>query len=156
MLTEKQLGVLRRLYEHSRSIKVHTTLKTQERIASDLGITRQGLSTHLKILREKGLIRTGRGFIDLTDKALKEIGKMGDEAFVIIKVKPKFREKVFEDIRRLDVERVYRITGDIDIIAVIDIEALNPFLKSVSKIEGVEGTSSHVVVEMYQVLGGKK
>jgi DNA-binding Lrp family transcriptional regulator len=150
MLTEKQLGILRTLYEGSRSIKVHTTRRRQEDLAEELGITRQALSSHLKALKEAGLIRTGRGFLDLTDRGLKEIGKMGEEAFVLLKAEPNRREEVFEALKKLPHERLYRVTGDIDIMAVVDVEALNEFLKGASRIRGITSTSSHVVIEMHQ------
>ncbi|NOZ76122.1 MAG: Lrp/AsnC family transcriptional regulator [Euryarchaeota archaeon] len=150
MLTEKQLAILRTLYQGSRSIKVHTTRRHQEELAEELGITRQALSAHLKALKEAGLIRTGRGFVDLTDRALKEIGKMGEEAFVLLKVEPNRREEVFQALKGLPHQRLYRVTGDIDIMAVVDVEALNGFLKEAARIKGITSTSSHVVVEMHQ------
>ncbi len=151
MVTEKQLSILRRLYRHSRSLKVYSTTLKQETLAKELGISRQALSSHLRELREQGYLRTGRGFIDITDKALAEIGKAGDEAFVLIRVKPSARKKVFNKIKNLSHERIYRVTGNYDIIAVVDVEQLKEFLDGVERLEGIEVTSSHVVIEMHQV-----
>ncbi len=150
MISEKQMQMLRRLYEQARSLKVYTVEKTQEELAKELNITRQALSIHLKILKEKNLIRTGRGFIDLTDKALRIIGKSGEEAFVLIKVKPKNREAVFEKIKNMKIDRVYRVTGEDDIITVLEIKNLKDFLREVSKLDGVERTSTYTVIEMFQ------
>lgn len=151
MLTEKQLQILRRLYMHSRSLKVYSTHLTQETLAKELGISRQALSLHLKKLREAGYLRTGRGFIDLTDKALAEIGLPAKEAFVIIKSMPSSRKRVFKEILELKPERLYRVTGEIDIIAVLPVERLKNFLDQVSGISGVEKLTTHVVIEMHQV-----
>lgn len=151
MLTEKQLHILRRLYNDSKSLKVHTTQKKQDELAFDLGISRQALSTHLKTLKDSGHIRTGRGFMDITDRALKEIGKMGDEAFVMIKINPSHRETVFLGLKKSLAERIYRTAGEYDIVAVVDMENLNDFLKEAASQEGLEETSSHVVIEMHQV-----
>ncbi len=150
MISEKQMHILRNLYEQAKSLKVYTIEKTQEELAKELNITRQALSMHLKILKEKNLIRTGRGFIDLTDKALRIIGKAGEEAFVLIKVKPRHRESVFEMIKKMNVDRVYRVTGENDIIAVLEAKNLKDFLREVSKLDGIEKTSTYTVIEMFQ------
>jgi DNA-binding Lrp family transcriptional regulator len=96
------------------------------------------------------MLRTGRGFLDLTDKALKEIGKAGEEAFVMVTVEPNRREEVTEKVKSLGFERLYRVTGEVDLVAVVDVESLKEFLRDVSSIPGVTGTSSHVVIEMFQ------
>ncbi len=143
--------MLRKLYESARSLKVHSTQKTQSQLAAELGISRQALSLHLRELREHGLIRTGRGFIDLTDKALAEIGRFGEEAFVLLRVKPRYRDEAYCRLRSLPAERVYRVAGEYDVIAVVPAARLREFLDGASRLRGVEATASHVVIEMYQV-----
>ena len=71
LLTSKQIELLKKFYKEGKTIEVRTVKKTQDEIASELGITRQALAIHLKSLKELGFIRTGRGFVDLTEKALK-------------------------------------------------------------------------------------
>ncbi len=151
MTTERQLRVLRKLYECSKSLKVHSVQKTQEELAKELGISRQALSMHLKQLREQGLIRTGRGFIDLTDRALAELGRPGEEAFVLVKVEPRHRSGVYRRLCASPVERVYRVAGEYDIIAVMRAEKLAEVLNMLGEAEGVVRTASHVVIEMHQV-----
>ncbi|RLF23995.1 MAG: AsnC family transcriptional regulator [Thermoprotei archaeon] len=146
--TERQLRVLRMLYDRSKSMRVYTVEKSQSELAKELGITRQALSLHLRRLREEGLIRTGRGFIDLTEKALKVLGVQTQEAFVLIKVEPKLRDEAYRKIKGLPVSKLYRVTGEIDVIAVVDQAHLDEFLRKVSKIEGVERTSTHIVVQV--------
>lgn len=149
--TEKQLAILRRLYRHAGSLKIYSTTLTQEQLASEMGVSRQALSSHLRELRERGYLRTGRGFIDITDKALSVIGKTGDEAFVFIRAEPSERRRIFEGIKEYNPERVYRVAGSYDIIAIVDAEKLKDFLDSIAGLEGVTATSSHVVIEIHQV-----
>ena len=47
----------------------------------------------------------------------------------------------------MEAEKIYRVTGDVDIVAIVDQTKLSKFLKKVSKVEGVISTSAHVVVE---------
>ncbi|MHA2427992.1 MAG: ArsR family transcriptional regulator [Candidatus Hermodarchaeia archaeon] len=88
-LTERQLEILRRLYMASVPVSVQTVTRTQAQLAKELKITRQALSNHLRKLRGLKLIRTGRGFIDLSPDSLRLLGKSTDEALVFLKVEPK-------------------------------------------------------------------
>lgn len=146
-ITEKQLRILLKLYEASKEVNVRSINKSQGKLASELGITRQALSIHLRKLREKGIIRTGRGFIDITEKALKILEETVNESFVMIKVQPQRRDHVYEQIIRMPyLKSVYRVTGEIDIIAIVNQSVLDKFLMEVSKIDGVVDTSAHVVI----------
>ena len=146
-LTEKQIEILRTLRAESKLIKVFTVEENQSALAKKLGITRQALNVHLRKLKEAGFIRTGRGFIDLTDKALEALGVRTAEAFVAVKIEPRARNQAYSRIKMLPVERVYRVTGDIDLLVVINQALLDDFLKQVSKIEGVKDTTTYVVIE---------
>jgi len=126
---------------------VFSVKKTQSQIAKELGITRQALSMHLRRMKELGLLRTGRGFIDLTDKVSEILGLTGREAFVFLKVHPPKRDETYKQLKRLPAFHIYRVTGEIDVIAVVPQEQLEAFLNNVSKVEGVVSTSSHVVIE---------
>ncbi|MDH5685397.1 MAG: helix-turn-helix domain-containing protein, partial [Hadesarchaea archaeon] len=68
-LTERQLSILRKLFNEGKVMRVRRVKKTQAALAEELGITRQALSSHLRELRELGLLNAGRGFIDLSEKA---------------------------------------------------------------------------------------
>ncbi|MEM3586459.1 MAG: Lrp/AsnC family transcriptional regulator [Candidatus Jordarchaeaceae archaeon] len=146
-LTEKQIQILKRLYESGKTVQVCTIYKTQTALAKDIGITRQGLSNHLRKLRDEEFIRTGRGFIDLTSKALSVLGESDAEAFVFIKVFPQKRVKAYEEIKKAGATRLFRVTGTVDIIAQVTQSKLDKFLKIVSEIDGVEETNAHVVLE---------
>jgi len=65
LLTSKQIELLKKFYKEGKTIEVRTVKKTQDEIASELGITRQALNIHLRTLKELGYIRTGRVLLTL-------------------------------------------------------------------------------------------
>ncbi|MEM2177211.1 MAG: Lrp/AsnC family transcriptional regulator [Candidatus Methanomethylicaceae archaeon] len=145
-ITDRRMQILKMLFNISEENKVFTIKKTQTELAKELNISRQALNIHLRKLKEEGLIRTGRGFIDITNKALKVIGMEGSETFVFLKVVPKKREEVYNKVKELPCTKLYRVTGEIDLIAIVPQIYLNKFLESVASIDGIEKTSSHVVI----------
>ncbi len=146
-LTDKQLRLLRLLFEKSTSMRVFTVYETQNNLARELGITRQALNMHLRRLREEGYIRTGRGFIDLTEKALEALDVRTAEVFVMVKVEPSARSRAYPEIAKLPVERVFRVTGDIDLILQVNQAFLDETLRQLSRIPGVKETTTYVVIE---------
>jgi len=145
-LTERQLEILRKLYQASVPMSVQTVTRTQKRLAKELGITRQALSNHLRKLRGLKLIRTGRGFIDLSPDALQLLGKSTDEALVFLRVEPKFRVEVYEKITLLQPLRLHRVTGSVDMVVAVSGAELAEFLSKAADIEGVVETSTHTVL----------
>ncbi|AJC71053.1 AsnC family transcriptional regulator [Thermococcus guaymasensis DSM 11113] len=147
-LTSRQLKLLKKLYEEGRPLEVHTVEKTQDELANELGITRQALSNHLKVLKELGYIRTGRGFIDLTEKALELLGEKKGDVFIFVRIEPTKRKQVYENIRKLKIKRIYRVTGDIDLIIEADKSRLDEILEEIASLDGVKETITHVVLEV--------
>jgi DNA-binding Lrp family transcriptional regulator len=147
-LTPRQMKLLKKLYEEGKTIEVHTVEKTQDELANELGITRQALSNHLKALKELGYIRTGRGFIDLTEKALELLGEKKGDVFVFVKIEPTKRKQVYENIKKLKIKRIYRVTGDIDLIIEADKGKLDEILEEIASLDGVRETITHVVLEV--------
>ncbi len=147
-LTPRQIKLLRKLYDEGRSIEVHTVEKTQDELAEELGITRQALSNHLKVLKELGYIRTGRGFIDLTEKALDLLGERKGDVFVFVRIEPTKRKHVYDAIKEMSIKRIYRVTGDIDLIIEADKSRLDEILEEIASLEGVKETITHVVLEV--------
>ncbi|MDO8055467.1 MAG: Lrp/AsnC family transcriptional regulator [Candidatus Hermodarchaeota archaeon] len=145
-LTERQLEILRKLYQASVPMSVQTVTRTQKRLAKELGITRQALSNHLRKLRGLTLIRTGRGFIDLSPDALRLLGKSTDEALVFLRVEPKFRVEVYEKIIMLQPLRLHRVTGSVDMVVAVSGAELAEFLSKAAEIDGVIETSTHTVL----------
>ena len=148
-VTSRQMDLLRKLYQEGKTIEVHTVEKTQDEIADELGITRQALSNHLKTLKELGYIRTGRGFIDLTDKALEFLGEKRGDVFIFVRIEPTKRKQVYESIRKLKIKRIHRVTGDIDLIVEADKTRLDEILEEVASLDGVRETITHVVLETF-------
>jgi len=145
-LTERQLSILRKLFNEGKVMRVRRVKKTQAALAKEFGITRQALSSHLRELRELGLLNAGRGFIDLSEKAERTLGEPPTQAFVFAKVEPKKRRNVYKEIMSLDVLQAFRVTGDVDLIVVVDRQKLDDVLTSLAGINGVKGTSAHLVL----------
>ena len=147
-LTGRQIRLLKKLYDDGKPLEVHTVEKTQDELAKEFGITRQALSNHLKVLKELGYIRTGRGFIDLTDKALELLGEKKGDVFIFVRIEPTKRKQVYENVRRLKIRRIYRVTGDIDLIIEADKSKLDEILEGIASLDGVKETITHVVLEI--------
>jgi len=145
-LTPRQFELLEKFYEEGKAIEVRTVKKTQDEIASELGITRQALNIQLRTLKELGYIRTGRGFIDLTEKALRFLGEKG-KVFVLVKIEPTKRKKVYDAIRKFKVKRACRVAGDVDLIIVVDKTRLDEILEEISSLDGVRRITTHVILE---------
>ncbi len=154
-ITERQLHILKGLFDNGKIIRVCTVSKTQDQLARELNISRQALSVHLRALKEAGYLRTGRGFLDLTEQALKALGHTGAEAFIFIKINPPNRKTAYDRIQKLDALHLYRVTGDIDLIAHVNRANLEDFLRSISEIEGVLETSAHVILNRIDKWGSK-
>ncbi|KUO42122.1 MAG: AsnC family transcriptional regulator [Hadesarchaea archaeon YNP_N21] len=152
-LKERQLSILRKLLKEGKTLRIKRVEKNQFELANELGITRQALSGHLRELKKLGLLTTGRGFIDLTQKTMRMLGEKSDLAFIFAKIEPKLRRKAYNEISELDVFQIYRVTGDVDLIIQVERSKLDKVLKSLSQIKGVQSTSTHIVLN--QLVGEK-
>lgn len=119
----------------------------QDDLARQLGVSRQALNAHLRKLRELNYIRTGRGFIDVTENGLSGLGVSSSPAFVLLKISPLKRIHVYDRVRELDVQRAFRIAGDIDALLMVEREKLDRILKELYSIEGIQDTKSYVTIE---------
>jgi DNA-binding Lrp family transcriptional regulator len=146
-LTEKQIELIKHLFKKSKPMRVFTVTDTQLKISQDIGISRQALNIHLRKLKELGYIRTGRGFIDLTENVLPIIGKQRGDAFIFVKLDPPKRLPAYEAIKELPVDKIYRVTGDIDIILQVSQPMLDEVLDKINSIDGVRETKTYVVIE---------
>ena len=135
------------LYEKGRATNTYTLNVKQEELAKELGISRQALNVHLRKLRDLHYIRTGRGFIDVTEKGLSTLGISATPAFVFVKVSPHKRTPAYKKIKELILQRAFRITGDVDALLIVDREKLDEVLKKLSSIEGIQDTKSYVAIE---------
>jgi DNA-binding Lrp family transcriptional regulator len=147
-LTERQLQVLQYLLKKAVPLKVYTVYADQDELARDLGMTRQALSVHLKKLKDFGLIRTGREFVDVTDKALRVLRMSSNEAVILVKVTPKYRNIVYEKVKELPVEKAYRVSGDYDLILITREVNVNDILRVLSMMEGIDDTKTFISLEI--------
>jgi DNA-binding Lrp family transcriptional regulator len=136
------------LYERGKSTNTYTLRVKQDELAKQLGISRQALNVHLRKLRDLNCIRTGRGFIDLTEKGLNLLGIASTPAFVFIKVSPLKRAYAYEKVKELTVQRAFRITGDVDAVLIVNREKLEEVLRRLSSIDGIQDTKSYVTIEI--------
>jgi len=102
---------------------------------------------HLRKLRDNGYIRTGRGFIDVTEKGLNLLGISANPAFVFIKISPLRRGEAYQQLLKFPIERIFRVTGDMDAILVIEHGKLDESLKKLAAVEGIKDTKSYVTIQ---------
>jgi DNA-binding Lrp family transcriptional regulator len=141
------MQLLRLLYERGKSTSTYTLHLKQDELAKQLDISRQALNVHLRKLRDLNYIRTGRGFIDVTDKGMNALGISSTPAFIFIKVSPLKRSYAYERIKELVVQRAFRITGDVDALVIVEKEKLDEVLKRLSSIDGIQDTKSYIAIE---------
>ncbi|NIO36183.1 helix-turn-helix domain-containing protein [Candidatus Bathyarchaeota archaeon] len=146
-LTRRSIQILRILYEKGKAVNIYTLHMKQSDLAEQLGISRQALNAHLRKLRNSSCIRTGRGFIDVTEKGLNILGVFATPAFIFIKVSPGKRKQVYRNIEKLSVQRAFRIAGDVDALLIVGKDRLDDVLSRLSLISGVRDTKSYVAIE---------
>lgn len=147
ILSRRSMQLLRMLYEKGKSTSMYTLCLKQAELAKQLGISRQALNIHLRKLRDLDYIRTGRGFIDVTDKGLNALGSSSTPAFVLIRVSPLRRGSAYGKIKELSVQSAFRIAGDVDVLVMVERERLEDVLKKLSSVEGIENTKSYIAIE---------
>ena len=141
------MQLLRMLYERGKPTNTYTLSLKQDELAKQLGISRQALNTHLRRLRDQDAVRTGRGFIDVTEKGLSLLGLSSVSAFILVEISPIKRIQVYEKIRELAVQRAFRIAGDVDALLMVEREKLDEILKRLYSIDGIQDTRSYVTIE---------
>jgi len=146
-LTKRTIQLLKILYKRGKSTSTYTLQVKQDELSKQLGISRQALNVHLRKLKNTGYIRTGRGFIDVTEKGLNALGVSTNPAFILIKVSPVKRMHVYDEIRELAVSRAFRIAGELDALIIVERENLDGMLKKLYAIDGIEDTRSYVTIE---------
>ena len=147
-LTKRSIQLLKTLYERGKSTSTYTLRVKQDELSEQLGISRQALNVHLRKLKNRGYIRTGRGFIDVTDVGLNALGVSTTPAFILIKVSPIKRIQVYDRIRELAVSRAFRIAGEVDALIMVERENLDEILKKLYAIDGIQDTRSYVTIEI--------
>ncbi len=146
-LTGRPLQLLRRLYAASNPVTIYTLKIKQNELASQLGISRQALNVHLRKLRDQRCVRTGRGFIDVTEEGLNLLGFSVNPAFVFVKISPLKRAEAYEEIFKFPILRVYRVAGEMDAILVIEREKVDDTLKKLANVDGVLETRTYIAIQ---------
>lgn len=146
-LTKRSMQLLRLLYEKGKSSTTFTLRVKQDELAMQLKISRQALNVHLRKLRDLNYIRTGRGFIDVTETGLTMLGVSTTPAFILIRVSPIKRIHVYERMKELSIQRAFRIAGDFDALLLVEREKLDEVLKKLYAIDGIQDTRSYVTIE---------
>jgi len=135
------------LYAKGKPATTYTLNVKQSELAKQLNISRQALNVHLRKLRDQGHIRTGRGFIDVTEKGLAVLGISVNPAFVFIKVSPLKRGIAYQRIMQFPIQRIFRVTGDMDAILQVEREKLDEALKQLASIDGILDTKSYITIQ---------
>jgi DNA-binding Lrp family transcriptional regulator len=136
------------LYEKGKSTSTYTLRVKQDELSEQLGISRQALNVHLRKLKNAGYIRTGRGFIDVTEKGLNALGVATTPAFILLKVSPIKRIQVYNQIKEIAVTKAFRIAGEVDALIIVERENLDEILKKLYAIDGIQDTRSYVTIEV--------
>jgi len=144
ILTGRPLRLLYSLYAYGRPLTVYTIKIRQRELAERLGVTRQALNIHLRELRNRGYIRTGRGFIDITEEGLRLLGGSANVTFVFIRVSSSKREEVYQKITDLPVRRIYRVAGDMDALLILDRERLPEVLQKLTSLNEIQDTKTYI------------
>lgn len=146
-LTKRSVQLLRKLFEKARFTTNYTLSAKQDELSTQLGISRQAYNVHLRRLKNRGYIRTGRGFIEITETGLSALGISSTPAFILIRVSPAKRVEVYEKLTKIAVLQAFRVAGEVDSLIVIESENLDDILKQLCDMDGVQETRSYVTIE---------
>lgn len=148
ILSRRPFRLLKMLYEQGKPVTTYTLEMKQNELAKKLKISRQALNVHLRKLRDLGFIRTGRGFIDVTEEGLKALGVAVNPAFIFIKVSPLKRGEAYERMMKFSVQRFFRVAGDMDAVLVVEREKLEETLRKLAFVDGVQDTKSYITIQV--------
>jgi len=148
ILSGRPLRLLRMLLDRSNPVTFYTLHIKQSDLAKQLQISRQALNVHLRKLRDLGYIRTGRGFIDITEEGLSLLGISTNPAFVFLKVSPLKRTEAYKKMAETPVQRIFRVAGDMDVVLTVQRDKLDEALRLLGTIDGVQDTRSYITIQV--------
>jgi DNA-binding Lrp family transcriptional regulator len=148
--TSKALQILELLLQSGHRKIVYNVSIGQVELASELQITRQALSLHFKKLRESGLIQVGRGFINVTEEGLKAVGYRTEPVILNVRILPQKRSDAIQKIDELPATEIFRVTGDADVVLIVEQDRLDRILEALSHIDGVVETKSLVSIASHR------
>jgi len=135
------------LMEHAVGEYVYRVDVKQSELAKKLNITRQALSVKLRPLIKGGYIRTGRGFIEITEKGMMLLGYLTTPVFILVSVEPAKREEIYRKLVDINIGRIHRVSGDVDLIIQVDGSKAAGVLNILSKMPGVRETKTYFTLE---------
>jgi len=144
--TSKSLQILKLLFQNGRQKTVYSLPIGQAELGKELQITRQALNLHLKKLRESGFIQVGRGFINVTEEGLEAVGYRREPVIVNVRILPQKRSEAIQKINELPATEIFRVTGEVDVVLIVEQERLDTILEALSHIDGVVETKSFVSI----------
>lgn len=145
--TGRPYHLLRIMYTQGNPISIYTIQVKQSELAKQLQISRQALNVHLRKLRDLGCIRTGRGFIDVTEEGLDALGVSVNRAFIFIKISPLKREEAYREMSSFPIQQIFRVAGDMDAVLLVEQGKLNETLRRLALLEGIQETRSYVTIQ---------
>jgi len=146
-LTRKTFQLLRMLMENGNRKTVYSYSSNQRDLARVFNVTRQALSIHVKRLRELGMVQVGRGFVNVTESGLRAAGYNTNPVIVTVRLSPQKRLEIFKRISDLPAVEIFRVTGEMDIVLVVEQEKLDEVLGALDQTDGVLETKSLVSIE---------
>lgn len=147
-LSKSEFRLLSFLRERAKGEYVHRVDLKQSELADKLRISRQALSVKLRPLIDRGYIRTGRGFVELTEKSMTAMGLFGKPAYILVKIEPDKRERVYRELTEAKLGRVNRVAGDVDLVLEVDGSKASKVLDVVSSMKGILQTKTYFTLEL--------
>ena len=148
ILSRRPFRLLKMLYDKGKPMTTYSLEMKQNELAKRLEISRQALNVHLRKLRDLRYIRTGRGFIDVTESGLKALGVSANPAFIFVKVSPVKRGEAYSRIGEFPIQRFFRVAGDMDAVVVVERDKLEETLRKLAFIDGVQDTRSYITIQV--------
>jgi DNA-binding Lrp family transcriptional regulator len=68
------------------------------------------------------------------------------DVIILVKIEPKYRDKVYDATRKLPVEKALRLAGDYDLAIITQETVLDKVLDSVNNMEGVKETKTFISI----------
>ncbi|MFQ5712263.1 MAG: AsnC family transcriptional regulator [Candidatus Geothermarchaeales archaeon] len=147
-LTKSAYKLLAILKEKAIGEYVHRVDIKQSELAKTLNISRQALSVKLRPLIEREYLRTGRGFIEITDKGLSALGYYSKPVYILICVEPGRRDEVYKKMQDMKIGKMNRVAGDVDLIVEVGGTKATEVLDFVSSLRGVISTKTYFTLEL--------
>ena len=145
-LTRSTYYLLSFLRDRAKGEYIYRVDMKQTELAKQLNISRQALNIKLRPLIQHGYIRTGRGFIELTEKALEALGYYSKPVYIMVSVEPTKRPEVYNRLKERKVGRVVRVAGDIDLIIEAEGGKAADILEYLSRLDGIKSTKTYFVL----------